>query len=103
MEHHDHPEPELMIKEYMKVFIALFILTAFTILFAYNWWVPESLDGSASMLHISMGLFIALIKAAMVIYIFMHIKFDNKFLRAFIFVPLFLLAVLSFALNVLGP
>jgi len=33
----------------------------------------------------------------------MHLKFDNKFIRAFVFVPIFLFFVLTFALNVLGP
>ncbi|MBK9247422.1 MAG: cytochrome C oxidase subunit IV family protein [Ignavibacteria bacterium] len=102
MEHHDHPAPELMIKQYLKIAYTLFGLTLLTVVASWNW-VPQSWGEIGTSVHIGVGLLIAFVKAAMVVYIFMHIKFDNKFLRAFIFVPLFLLAVLSFALNVLGP
>ena len=102
MEHHDHPAPEVMIKQYIKTALVLFILTVLTLAASWNW-VPASWGEIGSTVHILVGLIIAFVKAAMVIYIFMHIKFDNKFLRAFIFVPLFLFMVLSFALNVLGP
>ncbi|MFN8361250.1 MAG: cytochrome C oxidase subunit IV family protein [Candidatus Kapaibacterium sp.] len=102
MEHHDHPAPEVMIKQYIKIALVLFILTVLTLVASWNW-IPAGWGELGSTIHIMVGLLIALVKAAMVIYIFMHIKFDNKFLRAFIFVPLFLFTVLSFALNVLGP
>lgn len=102
MEHHDHPPYEVMIKQYIKVFTWLFVFTALTVLAAMDW-VPKSWGEIGGTLHITVGLIIAFLKAIMVIYIFMHIKFDNKFLRVFIFVPLFLFCVLSFALNVLGP
>lgn len=102
MEHHDHPPYEVMIKQYIKVFTWLFIFTALTVVAAMDW-VPKSWGEIGGTLHISVGLIIAFLKAIMVIYIFMHIKFDNKFLRVFIFVPLFLFCVLSFALNILGP
>ncbi len=102
MEHHDHPSDEVMIKQYIKVFTWLFIFTALTVFAAMDW-VPKSLESMGTALHITVGLIIAFAKAIMVIYIFMHIKFDNKFLRAFIFIPLFLFSVLAFALNVLGP
>ncbi len=102
MGHHDHPSDEVMIKQYIKIALVLFFLTVITLVASWNW-VPAGWGELGSTIHIMVGLIIAFIKAAMVIYIFMHIKFDNKFLRAFIFVPLFLLAVLTFALNVLGP
>ena len=102
MGHHEHPSDEIMIKQYIKVFTWLFIFTALTVLAAMDW-VPKSWGEIGSTLHITLGLIIAFAKAIMVIYIFMHIKFDNKFLRVFIFVPLFLFSVLTFALNVLGP
>ncbi len=102
MEHHDHPSYEVMTKQYIKVFTWLFIFTALTVLAAMDW-VPHSWGEIGSTLHITVGLIIAFAKAIMVVYIFMHIKFDNKFLRAFIYVPLFLFSVLSFALNFLGP
>ncbi|MBI3258767.1 MAG: cytochrome C oxidase subunit IV family protein [Ignavibacteriae bacterium] len=102
MSHHEHPSDAEMIKQYLKVFTWLFIFTALTVFAAMDW-VPKSWGEIGSTVHITVGLIIAFIKAIMVIYIFMHIKFDSKFLRAFIFVPLFLFCVLTFALNVLGP
>jgi caa(3)-type oxidase subunit IV len=97
-----HPDHGSMFKEYIKVALALFLLTVLTWVAALDW-VPKDWGEAGITLHIAIGLVIALIKAAMVIYIFMHIKFDNKFIRAFIFVPIFLFFVLTFALNVLGP
>jgi caa(3)-type oxidase subunit IV len=44
---------------------------------------------------------IAVVKVTAVMYIFMHLKFDNPMLRFFVYVPVFLFFVLSFALNFL--
>lgn len=102
MAHDHHGADHGGIGPYLKVFTWLLIFTALTVVAAMDW-VPKSWGEAGNTLHISIGLFIAFLKAAMVIYIFMHIKFDNKFLRAFIFIPVFLFCVLTFALNVLGP
>jgi caa(3)-type oxidase subunit IV len=99
--HHEHGEDH-GIGAYLKVFYGLLIFTALTVVAASDW-IPKSWGEAGNTLHIGLGLFIAFLKAGMVVYIFMHIKFDNKFLRVFIFIPLFLFCVLTFALNVLGP
>lgn len=102
MSNHQHPDPESMFSSYIKIASALFILTVLTWIAALDW-VPRSWGEAGNSLHIGLGLLIAFIKASMVFYIFMHLKFDNKFIRAFVFVPIFLFFVLTFALNVLGP
>ncbi|MFM8770409.1 MAG: hypothetical protein ACKOE4_00085, partial [Candidatus Kapaibacterium sp.] len=38
-------------------------------------------------------------KVICVMYIFMHLKFDNPFLRFFVYVPVFLFFVMTFGLN----
>ncbi|MES2767154.1 MAG: cytochrome C oxidase subunit IV family protein [Bacteroidota bacterium] len=86
-------------KEYYKVFFFLLLMTALTVIAAK---IP--MPGKAgSIIHVTIGLIIAVLKVAAVIWIFMHIKFDNVYLRAMIFVPVFLFFVLTFALTVLGP
>ena len=79
-------------KEYFKVFFALLLFTAITVGAAY-------VHFGAHWLNILVGVVIAAIKSAMVIWIFMHIKFDNKYLRAMIVVPLFFSIVMMFALT----
>lgn len=91
-----------MQRSYMKVFIALLIFTFLTVVAAKGLHFPESWGTAGRMLHVTIGLLIAFLKAWMVVYVFMHIKFDNPYIRIFIYVPLFLFAVLVFALTVLG-
>jgi len=91
---HDHK------KEYLKVIYWLLAFTALTVLAAMDW-IPHSWGDIGNKLHIGIGLAIALAKAAMVVYVFMHIKFDQKFIRVFIGIPLFLFSVMVFALNAL--
>lgn len=97
-----HPDSQSMFNSYIKVAGALFVLTVLTWVAALDW-VPKSWGEAGNTLHIAIGLLIAFVKAFMVFYVFMHLQFDNKFIRAFVFVPIFLFFVLTFALNVLGP
>ena len=88
-------------REYLKIFFMLVGFTLLTVLASLDW-VPKSWGNVGHYLHIGIGLIIAFLKAAMVVWIFMHIKFDNPYLRAMIFIPLFLFAVLIFSLTTLG-
>ncbi len=82
-------------KSYFKVFIALLVLTALT--------VAVTSIHFGDTLNIVVGLLIAITKAALVAYIFMHLKFDHKRLRVFFYVPLGFFMLMIFALTVLGP
>ncbi|MBN1447669.1 MAG: cytochrome C oxidase subunit IV family protein [Bacteroidetes bacterium] len=81
-------------KSYLKVFIVLMILTALT--------VGVTTIHFGDTLNIIVGVVIALLKAALVIWIFMHLKFDNRRLRYFVYVPAFFFLAFVFALTVLG-
>jgi len=81
-------------KSYFKVFIALLLLTALT--------VAVTTIHFGDTLNIVIGLLIAIAKASLVAYIFMHLKFDNKRVRLFVYIPLFFFMVMVFALTVLG-
>lgn len=94
---HDHGN---VIKEYMKVFWTLCGLTILTVVaakihFPITWGTPGDI------LHVTIGVIIAVIKVIAVMYVFMHLKFDNPLIRAFVYIPTFLFMVLSFALNFL--
>ena len=97
-----HPDSKTMFDSYIKIATALFALTVLTWVAALDC-VPKSWGEAGNTLHIAIGLLIAIVKAFMVFYVFMHLQFDNKFIRAFVFAPIFLFFVLTFALNVLGP
>jgi caa(3)-type oxidase subunit IV len=97
-----HVTAEVMQKSYIKIFGILMAFTALTIFAAKGLHFPESWGATGHALHIIIGLSIAVAKAWMVVYVFMHIKFDNPYIRVFIYLPLFLFAVLVFALTVLG-
>ncbi len=88
-------------REYLKIFFMLVGFTILTVLAAIMHF-PESWGEAGHYLHITIGLLIAFAKAAMGVWIFMYIKFDNPYLRAMIFIPLFLFAVLLFSLTTLG-
>ncbi len=80
--------------EYLKVFYSLMaftVLTVFAAMLPFHGWVG-----------IIVGLLIAAVKTALVMYVFMHLKFDSPYLRIFIAVPLFLMFVMIFAFRVLG-
>jgi caa(3)-type oxidase subunit IV len=88
-------------KEYLKVFAALLTFTVLTVIASLEW-VPHSWGAWGTYLHVGVGILIALVKAAMVVWIFMHIKFDNPYLRAMILVPMFFFTVLLLTLTTMG-
>ena len=81
-------------KSYLKVFIGLMILTALT--------VAVTTIHFGDMLNIIVGVVIALLKAALVIWIFMHLKFENRRLRYFVYVPAFFFIAFVLTLTMLG-
>lgn len=81
-------------RKYLKIFIALIILTGLT--------VGMSFVHIGESLNIIVGVLIALLKASLVAWIFMHLKFDNRRLRAFVIVPSFFFLVLVLTLTMLG-
>ncbi|MBI4237049.1 MAG: c-type cytochrome [Deltaproteobacteria bacterium] len=77
--HHDHKSV------YVRVWLALLILTAITVGVAYQ---------DYGVMNIFVAMLIATIKAALVILFFMHLKYDNKFnqvvfLSSFVFLAVF--------------
>ncbi|MBN9399846.1 MAG: cytochrome C oxidase subunit IV family protein ['Candidatus Kapabacteria' thiocyanatum] len=98
MSSHEHGNP---IKEYMKVFYTLCGLTLLTVGAAALPFPHSVLGIPGDVAHVGVGIIIALIKVVAVMYIFMHLKFDNPFIRFFVYVPVFLFCVLTFALNFL--
>ncbi|HRE56779.1 MAG TPA: cytochrome C oxidase subunit IV family protein [Candidatus Kapabacteria bacterium] len=97
---HHHDDAHDHQKDYIKVIMWLLIFTFLTVVAALDW-IPASWGDYGNKLHIGIGLLIAFMKAAMVVYIFMHIKFDHKFIRLFIGIPLFLFSVMVFAFTAL--
>jgi cytochrome c oxidase subunit IV len=83
-----------MKKAYFKIFLSLLALTALTV------FITTVHFGDT--MNVVAGVIVAVLKAALVAYIFMHLKFDNKRLRYFMIVPLFFFAVMIFALTVFG-
>jgi cytochrome c oxidase subunit IV len=81
-------------KSYLKVFIALMILTVLT--------VAVTTIHFGDMLNIVVGLLIATAKAALVAWIFMHLKFDHRRLRLFVYIPVAFFLIMVFTLTVLG-
>lgn len=98
-QNHDHDHGDVL-PSYYKVFGALMLFTALTV-GAAQIHFPVSMGQSGVLINLGIGLLIATLKVLMVLYIFMHLKFDNKYLRAFIYVPVFLFIVLVFALTTL--
>jgi len=96
-ESHDHGN---VIKEYMKVFWTLCFLTLLTV-GAAKLHFPSEWGTPGDIFHVSIGVVIAVIKVIAVMYVFMHLKFDNPLIRAFVYIPVFLFLVLAFALNFL--
>ncbi len=81
-------------KSYLKVFIALMVLTALT--------VAVTTIHFGDVMNIVVGVLIAVAKAGLVIWIFMHLKFDNRRLRYFVYVPAFFFVTFVLALTLLG-
>jgi caa(3)-type oxidase subunit IV len=98
---HDHSDAHGDVrKSYYKVFAMLILFTALTV-GAAQIHFPQSMGQMGVLTNLAIGLLIACFKVVMVMYIFMHLKFDNKYLRAFVLVPLFLFAVMVFAFTTL--
>ena len=85
----------------MKVFFTLLFLTVLTVVAAKNMDFLHEYGTPGDIFHVAIGVVIAVIKVIAVMYIFMHLKFDNPMLRFFVYVPVFLFIVLGFALNFL--
>ncbi len=95
---HDHSNP---LPSYMKVFYSLMALTVLTVLAAKQLTFPHEWGTPGDILHVAIGVVIAVIKVIAVMYIFMHLKFDHPMLRFFVYIPVFLFLVFGFALNFL--
>ena len=93
---HSNPVPS-----YMKVFYALLFLTVLTVVAAKALHFPAEWGTPGDIFHVGIGIAIAVVKVIAVMYIFMHLKFDNPMLRFFVYVPVFLFLVFGFALNFL--
>lgn len=89
------------VPSYMKVFYALLTLTVLTVVAAKWLEFPHSWGTPGDMLHVSIGVIIAVIKVICVMYIFMHLKFDTPILRLFVYIPVFLFVVMTIGLNFL--
>ncbi len=98
MSHDNHDSHGDVLPAYYKVFGGLLAFTALTV-GAAQIHFPVSWGQMGVMVNLGIGLLIATVKVLMVMYIFMHLKFDNKYLRAFILVPVFLFIVMVFALT----
>ena len=94
----EHANP---VPSYMKVFYALLALTVLTVLAAKQLHFPVEWGKPGDILHVAIGVVIAVIKVLAVMYIFMHLTFDHPWLRFFVYVPVFLFVVFGFALNFL--
>ncbi len=81
-ENHEHITPY---STYVLVWLALMALTSITVTVA-------GID--FGMVALAIALLIAAVKSALVINIFMHIKFDEPIFRVFLFVSLFTLIVI---------
>ncbi|HLP29412.1 MAG TPA: cytochrome C oxidase subunit IV family protein [Candidatus Didemnitutus sp.] len=95
---HDHGN---ILPSYMKVFYALCAFTVLTVAAAKWMHFPPEWGTPGDVLHVAIGIVIAVMKVIMVMYVFMHLKFDHPMLRFFVYVPVFLFFVMSFALNFL--
>lgn len=82
MDAHSHPKPN-----YAAVFWGLFILTIIEIFVA-------NLDAAKWMVIIAL-IFFAIVKALMVAYFYMHLKFEKVLLAVIIFAPLIFSAIMT--------
>lgn len=85
--HHSHDEVGHIVPEslFLKVLIALLILTVVTV-------VAAQID--LGKWNIVGALMIATVKASLVIYFFMHGKYENKIIWTYILIPFILLAIM---------
>lgn len=97
---HDHAHDDHGIKDYLKVFYALCFFTLLTVGAAMMEF-PDALGHWKDTLHVTVGVIIAVIKVVMVMYIFMHLKFDHPLLRLVVYIPVILFFIMCFGLNLL--
>lgn len=71
---------------YLKVFISLLVLTVITVIVA-------GIDISPGW-NITMALFVATIKALLVMLFFMHLKYENKITWVYVIFPIVLVAIM---------
>lgn len=90
-----------VIKSYLNVFYALCIFTILTVVAAKALHFPSSWGTAGDILHVTIGVIIAVIKVLSVMYIFMHLKFDSPGLRYLVYVPVFLFLIIVFSFNFL--
>lgn len=90
-----------VVPSYMRVFYTLCVLTILTVVAAKALEFPREWGMAGDIMHVTIGVVIAIIKVMCVMYIFMHLKFDNPLIRIAVFVPAFLFTVIVFALNFL--
>jgi len=81
-------------KKYFRIFVYLLILTALT--------VAVTTIHFGDTMNIIVGVVIAILKAGLVMAIFMHLKFDNSRLRVFVFIPMFFFLVIVLSLSLMG-
>jgi cytochrome c oxidase subunit IV len=85
--HHSHDEVGHVVPEslFLKVLLALLVLTVITV-------VAAQID--LGKWNIVGALMIATVKASLVIYFFMHGKYENKIIWTYILIPFILLAIM---------
>ena len=78
---------------YFVIGAALLVLTALTFLASYvNW---GDIIGGGFLVNIGVAVFIASMKAFLVLHFFMHVRFENNLIRVFgLIYPLFLFLLL---------
>lgn len=76
-------------RNYTKVLIALLVLTVLTVGLSL---VPMGTAG-----NVTVGLLVAVIKASLVVLIFMHLKFEQRWWSIFVIFPLVLVMIILFS------
>lgn len=98
-DHHDHDSPEYLKKQSKMIWIVGGILGIGTIIT----WAVKDLDMGSRSMNIAFGMFIAVIKASLVMLIFMHLKNERGLIYKFLAftvifaIGLFVLSYLGFA------
>jgi cytochrome c oxidase subunit 4 len=87
---HTEPEPHHSVP-YFKIFIALVVLTAITVLISYHRFSTE-------FINVALALLVACLKGGMVAAFFMHLRYEGKLIYLIFIVPLILCVLLVMAL-----
>ncbi len=83
---HDELGHTVPIKTYNNIFFALMVLTALTV-WAASWPVGV-------ITHIFLAMFIATVKASLVVMVFMHLKFESKLYYSLVACPIIIMFLL---------